>query len=245
MSGMDRGRFDELKDAYVLGALPEEDRRVFEEHLAAHPERQAEIDELHTIAGLLALSTLQREPPPALKKRVMGTVRSEARTPRADHRRMLAGRGGSFGARSLTIGATVLLTVSLVIGLFSWGLLLQREARDLHGRLQESQTQDGRTIALQGSGAAEGARAELVVLEGTRAVLVAENMPSVPEGRTFQIWVIEDDIPRPSGLFEPEDGAVAAVVESRLRGAEAIAVTAEPDGGSPKPSTDPVLRAEL
>jgi anti-sigma-K factor RskA len=244
MSGMDRGRFDELKDAYVLGALPEEDRRAFEEHLAAHPERQAEIDELRTIAGLLALSALQREPPPALKQRVMGTVRGEARTPRAGSR-MPARFGGFPSARSLALGAAALLAVSLVIGLFSWGLLLQREVRDLHGRLRVFQTQDGRTIALQGSGAAEEARAELVVLEGAQAILVAENMPPLPEDRTFQIWVIEGGVPRPSGLFEPEDAMVAAVVESPLRGAEAIAVTAEPDGGSPKPTTDPVLKAEL
>jgi anti-sigma-K factor RskA len=31
MSGMDRGRFEELKDAYVLGALPQEERWEFEE----------------------------------------------------------------------------------------------------------------------------------------------------------------------------------------------------------------------
>ncbi len=242
---MDRGRFDELKDAYVLGALPEKDRRVFEEHLASHPERQAEIDELRTVAGLLALSTLQQEPPPALKQRVMDTVHSEARPPRADRRRMLAGFGGSLGARSLALGAAVLLTVSLVVGHFPWSLLLQTEARNPNGQIRESQTRDGRTIALQGSGAAEEARAEVVVLEGERAILVAENMPPLPEGRTFQIWIIEDDIPRPSGLLEPEDGMVTAVVENPLRGADAIAVTAEPDGGSPEPTTDPVLKVEL
>jgi hypothetical protein len=31
MSGMDRGRFEALKDAYVLGALPREECWVFEE----------------------------------------------------------------------------------------------------------------------------------------------------------------------------------------------------------------------
>ena len=40
MGPMDRERFDELKDAYVLDALTEDERREFEEHLAAHPERQ-------------------------------------------------------------------------------------------------------------------------------------------------------------------------------------------------------------
>ena len=40
MSEMNNERFEDLKDAYVLDALPEEERRSFEEYLAAHPERR-------------------------------------------------------------------------------------------------------------------------------------------------------------------------------------------------------------
>jgi anti-sigma factor RsiW len=57
MNGMDQERFEDLKDAYVLGALPEEERLEFEQYLVAHPDLQAEIEELSTIAGLLAFST--------------------------------------------------------------------------------------------------------------------------------------------------------------------------------------------
>ena len=56
MNGMDHERFDELKDAYVLGALAEDERREFERYLQAHPERQAEVDELAALANLLAFS---------------------------------------------------------------------------------------------------------------------------------------------------------------------------------------------
>jgi anti-sigma-K factor RskA len=240
---MDHKRFDELKDAYALGALPEEDRRMFEEYLAAHPDRQAEVEELGAVAGLLALSPQEQEPPPELKQRIMGTVRTEAHTPRVDRRTMLTRSERFPSARSLALGAGILLTVSLMIGLFSWSLLLQREVRDLQGQSRESQTQSTRTITLQGSGTAEEARAEVVALEGGGAVLVAENMPPVPEGKTFQIWVIEGNVARPSGLFEPKDET--AVVESPLEGADAIAVTVEPEGGSPEPTTDPILKAEL
>ena len=87
MSGTGAGRFDELERAYVLGALPEEDRRAFEEHLAEHPERRAEMDEMLTVADLLVLGALRREPPPELKGRVMGALRGQARTRRPDRRR--------------------------------------------------------------------------------------------------------------------------------------------------------------
>ena len=96
-------------------------------------------------------------------------------------------------------------------------------------------------IALEGVGTKQGARAELVTLEGDRAVLVAENMPPVPEDKTYQIWVIKGDTPQPSGLFEPKGDSIAAVVEKPVEGADAVAVTVEPEGGSKKPTTDPML----
>ena len=100
-------------------------------------------------------------------------------------------------------------------------------------------------IALGGAGTEHGARAELVTLEGDRAVLVAEDMPPVPEGKTYQIWVIKGDTPRPSGLFEPRGDTIAVVVENPVEGADAVAVTLEPDGGSPKPTTEPMLVGEV
>jgi anti-sigma factor RsiW len=93
MSKMDHERFDELKDAFVLGALPEEERRELEEYLAEHPERQAEIDELGTVAGLLALSPQEQEPPPELRRRIMDAVGAEAVRPRHSHRSALAWLG--------------------------------------------------------------------------------------------------------------------------------------------------------
>jgi anti-sigma-K factor RskA len=234
MNGMDHGRFEDLKDAYVLGALSEAERQEFEEYLASRPERQAEVEELGAVAGLLALFPQEHEPPPQLRTRIMDVVGAEAVRPEESRRSPFAWIGDLLSARNLALGAAALL----VIGLFSWSMLLR-------GELQDLQASQERTIVLQGSGAAEEVRAEVVRLEGGRAVLMAENMPPVPENRTMQIWVIEDDVPKPSGLFEPKDKTVAAVVTKPLRGADAIAVTVEPEGGSPEPTSDPMLTAKL
>ncbi len=241
---MDHERFDELKGAFVLGALPEGERRELEEYLAAHPERQAEIDELSTVVGLLALSPQEQEPPPELRRSIMGVVEAEAERPRAEPRESGLARIREFlGARTLALGAAALL----VIGLFSWNMLLQGEVQDLQGRVQslQNQPQKPQMVELGGAGTEQGARAELVALGGDRAVLVAEDMPPVPEGKTYQIWVIENDVPQPSGLFEPSEGSVAAVVEHPLDNADAVAVTVEPKGGSPEPTSDPMLAAKL
>ncbi len=241
MSRMDHERFDELKDAFVLGALPEEERREFEEYLAAHPERQAEIDELGTVAGLLALSPQEQEPSPELRRSIMDVVEAEAERPRTPSG--LARMREFLSIRNLALGAAALL----VIGLFSWNMVLQGEMRDLQSRIQGMQAseEDSRMVALEGSGAARQARVEVMILEDHRAVLMAEDMPPVPEDRTFQIWVIENDEPKPSGLFDIGEDQVAVVVENPVEGADAIAVTVEPDGGSPQPTTEPMLVARL
>jgi anti-sigma-K factor RskA len=147
------------------------------------------------------------------------------------------------GLRDLALAAAAVLAV----GLFTWGMLLQGEVRDLQGRVQslqsqpQDQSQGPQMIALGGAGAEQGARAELITLKGDRAILVAENMPPAPEGKTYQIWVIKGDTPEPSGLFEPRGDSVAVVVENPVKGADAVAVTIEPEVGSKEPTTDPML----
>ncbi len=243
MSTMDHSRFEELKDAFVLGALADEERREFEEYLASHPERRAEIEELSTVAGLLALSPEEHEPPPELRTRIMEAVGAEADRPHESRRSVLAWIGELLSVRNLALGAATML----VIGLFSWSMLLRGEVEDLQGRLQslQSQPQGPQMVELEGAGTQQGARAEVVTLEGDRAVLVVEDMPPVPEGKTYQIWVIEEDVPKPSGLFKPEQDSVAAVVEHPVGGGDVIAVTVEPEGGSPQPTTEPMLAAEV
>src|SRR5918992_6159949 len=129
---MDRERFDELKGAFVLGALPDEERREFEEYLAAHPERQAEIDELAAVAGLLALSPQEQEPPPELRRSIMEVVEAEADRPSQQSRSGLARLGELLSVRNLALGAAALL----VVGLLSWNVLLQGQMQELQGQVE-------------------------------------------------------------------------------------------------------------
>ncbi len=233
-------RFEELKDAYVLGALPEEERAEFERYLAAHPERQAEVDDLGAFANLLAISPQQHEPPPELRRRVMEVVEAEAAPRRTRRRPIFAGLREYLDARTITLGAAAML----VVGLLSWNVLLQNQVQDLSGQVEEARA-EGQTIELEGTWAQQGASAEVAAIDEDRVILVAENMPSVPEDRTLQIWVIHDDVPTPSGLFDPDGNMTAAAVTTPIEKADAIAVTVEPAGGSEKPTSDPVLLTEL
>jgi len=255
MSEMNHERFEDLKEAYVLGALPEEERLSFEDYLAAHPERQVEIDELGAVAGLLAFSPQEQQPSPELRSRVMEVAEPR----RVGSRSTLARIGDFLSVRSLALGAAVLL----VIGLLSWNLVLQGQADDLQGRVQHAQgqvqelqaqvedardkqqIQQSRTIELKGSWADQGATAEVVLIHKSQIILVARNLPAVPEDRTCQIWVISDDVPKPSGLFQPDGNMTATPITNSIANADVIAVTVEPAGGSEEPTRDPVLLATL
>ena len=253
MSEMNDERFEDLKDAYVLGALPEEERLSFEDYLAAHPERQAEVDELGAVAGLLAFSAPEQEPSQELRSRVMEMIETE---PRRVGGHSTFGRFGDYlSVKSLALGAAALL----IIGLLSWNVLLQvqvqnlqgqvekaqGQVQDLQGELEVAQAQQSQAIKLEGSWAEQGAMAEVASMQKNQIILVARNLPSVPEDKTCQIWVISDDVPKPSGLFQPDGNGTATPITNSITKADVIAVTVEPAGGSEQPTSDPVLLAEL
>lgn len=246
MSAMDDKSFDELKDAYVLGALPEDERAAVEAYLASRPERQAEVEDLIGVASLLALAPPEQDAPADLRRRLMGVVTSESTRPRAARRHTAFSWLGRFtGLRNVALGAAALL----VVGLFSWNVLLQGDVRDLRGEVEEARTageaQETREIELGGTWAEQGARAEVTALRDNRAILVVEDMPSLPDDRTGQVWVINDDVPEPSGLLDPSGNMAATAITTPLGEADTIAVTIEPAGGSDKPTTEPVLVKEL
>ncbi|MGH3085938.1 MAG: anti-sigma factor [Rubrobacteraceae bacterium] len=255
---MSHERFDELKDAYALGALPEDELRDFEAYLAAHPERRAEVEEHASIASLLAVSPADQAPPKRLRRNVMAMVKAESRGRRAERRaerRTSYWRSSLEGLRGLFSPRVALGAAAVVVaGLLSWNVFLQSEIRDLSGRNGELQAQieevrsgqsDGQIFAMHGQREMRDSEVEILAFEGERAVLVGENMPAIPEGRTLQIWVIDDEGAKPSGLFQPNGDPVAAVVRNPLKGANTIAVTIEPAGGSPQPTTDPMLTAQI
>jgi anti-sigma-K factor RskA len=245
MSPMDDKSFEDLKDAYALGALPDDERATVEAYLALHPERQAEIDDMVGIAGLLALAPPEQEPPADLRRRLMQVVESEAVQPRAAESPTSSWFGWLGGLRNVALGAAAVL----VVGLLSWNVLLQGDVQELRGQVEEARSaneaQQTREIALGGTWAEQGARAEVTALKDDRAILVVEDMPSMPEGRTGQVWVIRGEKPEPSGLLEPSGNMAATAITTPLRGADAIAVTVEPAGGSDAPTSDPVLVQEL
>lgn len=236
-----RNRFDDLKDAYALGALTEDERREFEGYLAEHPELQAEVEDLGAIANLLALAPQEYEPPRELRRSLLERIDGATDATLSDYPQRRPGLLSLFGPGGLAATAVAAVAVLAVVGLFAWNVSLRGENEDLQGELQTRQTYE-----LEGSGAAQDVQGEVVEVEEGRAVLMAEDLPSAPEGKVYQAWLLHDGVPEPAGLFEPREGGVAAApIEGSLEGADAVAVTVEPSGGSSMPTSDVLLTADL
>lgn len=90
----------------------------------------------------------------------------------------------------------------------------------------------------------EGAHARAYVTHKDGMVFTADGLPMLPAGKTYQLWVIVNDKPVSVGVFAPDTtGRVNAVMDTPSIPAMpgAVAVTLEPEGGLPQPSSAPIL----
>jgi anti-sigma factor RsiW len=228
---------DELA-AYLLGALTNEEEQEFTAHLAGCEHCQARERWLRASVDVLPSSVEQLEPPPALRERLLETVRAEApvdedATRAPSRRRQARGFRSWFGSLPLRPAMAAAAAVLLVAGVLAGYAL-----RDLGG---EKTT----TVAVKTTPAAPpGARAT-IVRDGDRGILRVERLPQ-RSGKVYEIWLVRGGEPRPSTLFQVgRDGAGAAAIPSGLDGATQVMVTLEPARGSVQPTSTPILQARV
>ena len=122
---------------------------------------------------------------------------------------------------------------------------LRRVAGDAQSQLAVLVAPDLQRIDLAGQPQAPQASARAFWSRSRGLVFTASNLPSVPAGKTYQLWVLtKQPAPISAGLFKPDpQGRVVAVFETPLDLPQPIgmAVTIEQDGGVPSPTGDKYL----
>jgi anti-sigma-K factor RskA len=224
-------RFEESAGAYVLGALPDDERAAFVAHLETCAICQAEVEELTIAATALPMSAPAMAPPPALKERIMAEVEREAallasaREPRPEPKPKRRWR------LSWPMGAVALACVALVLGLGVGAAVFGN---------------DGRTVPFQADPSLQQASAELEI-DGDKAVLVANDLPAPPEGRMYMVWLVgPDGTPRPSSaLFTPRGDGSATASVTGLDDVEAVLVNTEASPDVTEPTSPVLLTATL
>jgi anti-sigma-K factor RskA len=87
-----------------------------------------------------------------------------------------------------------------------------------------------------------------MVTSGDEHRLEVRGLKPAGSGRAYQVWLkTGDEAPKPTTvLFDVDDrGRADATIEGDMSGIDDVLVTAEPDGGSPAPTSDPVIRVPV
>ncbi|MEO3812657.1 anti-sigma factor [Sphaerisporangium sp. B11E5] len=238
-----------LAGAYALYAIDDPaDEARFEEHLARCAECAEEARGLRETTARLG-AAVARQPSPDLRSRVMaeiGQVRQlpPAVTPVPSRRAKAAGRS-VWWPRLATGLAAACLAVAVVAGVVAVRVqdMLDRERAGGRAVAAVLAAPDARTVSRDTPGGA----ATVVVSRGeNQMVFFSAGLAPLPDGKTYQLWRIGPRGALPSGLTEPgDDGHTPPMVLGEIGDATTVGVTVEPDGGSPQPSSDPVVAVPL
>lgn len=227
-----------LVGAYVLDALPTDERAHFERHLTECDVCAAEVHELLEVAARLAVSA-DEPAPPSLRRRVLNAidiVRPLSPPGQADRPR-------SWGRRLARVAAAIVALV-VVGGLGArLGSRADRGFDAVAGQVLAAP--DVRTVVLEGD---RGVRATLHWSpDRDEGVLIATGLAPPEGGGVYQSWAWADGEgqPRPAGSFDaPEGGTVSHLIQD-LRGVRQVAVTIEPGRGATAPTGPVVLQGAL
>jgi anti-sigma factor RsiW len=225
-----------LTGAYAADALDGEERDTFRRHLETCAVCRQEVAELTATAARLALAAA--EPAPAgMRERVLAEV---ART------RQLSPVVSDLGSRRTarpwyrapaTAAAAVLLVVAT--GLGGLAVVEVRNADD--ARRDASQIASiaadpdrvVRTVALPGGGTGT------VIAAGGHAFFHGSDLPSLPDGRAYQLWRIRGQESTSAGVLG-RGGEVTGLLPD-VGPDDVVGVTVEPASGSDQPTTEPVF----
>ncbi|MFI8327144.1 anti-sigma factor domain-containing protein [Streptomyces sp. NPDC085529] len=237
-----------LAAAYALGALDDTERKDFDAHLQTCEACRQEAAEFQATTALLAAAVAQ-PPPPAAKARVMAAIDGVRQLPpRIPAAGTAAVLGGILRRRAVPLALAASVAAAALGGVAVWqtynGEDLEQQARQAQQQLDAVSAvlaaPDARTVHGK---AANGALTTAVSSkQQNKAVFTAANLPAPGTGKTYQLWLDHDGTMRPAGLID-HDGTVPLTGDPA--DAAAIGLTLEPAGGSPQPTTDPLLLMPL
>ena len=220
-----------LAAPYALDALDPHERARFEGHLDQCAECRQELRGFHLTALRLAEADT---PPPALRARLLAEVSATAQERPVVTTLAQRGRIRRAGPR-LLVAASVLVAAGAIGGYVSE-----------HQRADSLQADSARISSVMVAGDATmldgkvrtgGTMRVVASPSHDAAVVMGSDLKPLDDGHVYQVWAMHDGVPRSVGLLGREAGMVFV---PELGQSDGFALTVEPDGGSPAPTTDPV-----
>lgn len=238
MGDHDRSAADllDLAYPYALDSIDETERvriqrRLEEVDDATAAEFAAAVYDLREV--LASLSVLDElAPPPELEHSLLRAVDESLRAHRRDNgHRPWYGRLGWLAAAAaviIAIGAGVAVVTQRSEPEAPGGISAELVLTQPDLRIREVPVSSGGSLTVQTSAGISA------------AIVDFDDVPAPPDGRAYQVWLVP-----PQG--SPRSVAVVAVpsVLTRFDPVDTLAVTVEPAGGSPQPTTTPIAALPL
>ena len=243
----DCAEIDEMLPAYAVDALDDADRARVEAHLATC-DRHDDVAAWGDVALRLADLAPAMTPPAALRDRILAipSAPAEPASPgdvapapvevpltRAEEAPAAQVPSPAPIPPRLSRLPYALAAVFAAIAVFfgAWTAVL------LAGGDEEG------APALAASASAGGIDARASFIADEQVVVVRfDGLDPLPAGSAYQLWAIAPGAdPASAGILAIEDGHALASVEGGFGVGWTFAVTVEPEGGSPVPTTDPLV----
>jgi anti-sigma-K factor RskA len=226
---------EELRDeyeAYSLGIVEGPERAGIAEHLARNcPACLSGVR--RAMATVMAVSGTVPlvEPPKHLRNRVIGMVERE------NKRRVFV-----FVLPWAVSAAMVIILLGVVFS--------ARQPNSDTAKLEQALAilNDPAAREVTFGETAQPSRGRLFVSGAKGVVLIVSSLPTIEANKTFQLWAIPaKGNPVPSGTFRGDANSTAVYVRPGpvQTDTAALALTVEPEGGSPQPTTTPFLVMKL
>lgn len=249
----------ELAAGYALEALEPEEAQILEAHLPTCPECREAVAEMRGVVSLLPYTVPLIEPPADLKARLLERIRGDqgegsapgvaparaVERPTPAKSRMFSWLSGK--AFPLAFATAALL---LLIGMGAMLLQQRNQISELQAQVEQRETLEA--LLASPDTVAQPIRQDEVQAkmymspDSNVAYLAVNGLPRLPQDRDYQVWLLQGEQPVSVGVFHP-NGAGKWLLHSDepMRSYSWVGITQEPRGGSSKPTTDPVLGAEL
>jgi anti-sigma-K factor RskA len=237
-----------LSGAYALDAIDGPERERFEHHLSRCQACQNEVQGLQETATRFALA-VATQPPSRLKATVLAAAaRTRQHPPAAAPDPGLAPQPSVTWPRRLAIPlAAACLVLAIVLGVLLGMARSQLDtARAQQREIAAVLTAPGARI-VSGRTSVGGSATVIVATSLHQLVFTSAGMPSLPESRIYQLWLLGPDGSTTSAglLTQGANGTTAPVLAAGLVPGDRVGVTVEPAGGTAKPTTTPIVVISL
>jgi len=198
------------------------------------------------IASALGAGIEGPDPPKGLRSRILDGV---------------GGRSSSFFNAWTAAAATAAVMIAVGIGIYSYEqrgfreqvaqlqAVAQRSSSDaafMREAIDLLQAPETRAVVF-GEGQPTPPRGK-VFFQRSGVLLIASHLPPPPAGKTYEMWVIRAGKPTPAGLFASDAQGTAIHLyrpATSPQTSDIVAVTLEPAGGAPLPTSTPVIAVPL